>query len=130
MEAEPGEEIADLEREVVERLESLELFSPVTSGSTPADATETLLIRLLITNFEPVSGTSRFMMGAMAGKGRISLRATFSDLASKETLGTTLFEAETGQHGFAGGTGTVLKNVAKEIVKYVEENHTGTHGEG
>jgi len=115
-------EKADLEKQVVEKLKLLNLFSQVQIENPSQTSPNNLLVKVTISNINKVSGTTRFFAGAFAGQASLTADIAFIDVKAGKTLGSFFVTGKSGGTGMSRGTGDAVKKTADGIVNLIAQH--------
>lgn len=117
-----SQQMDDLEVEFLERLNKEGYFPSALLGTCTENCEKALIIKAVVSSVKKVSGTSRFFLGAFAGKASLTTEVTFIDGGTGATIGSYEVTGKSGGTGYSGGTGDAVKKTAKAIVKLIREN--------
>lgn len=113
-------ELVQLENLLVGKLRQSGSFAKVT---TDTDVKQGVRLDAKIVALREVSTAKRVMLGALAGRGRISVAVELVDVATGKKLGSFQSEGKTsGGTVFAGTTDQAIERVAEQIVDFVKQN--------
>jgi hypothetical protein len=105
---------------VISGLRAREVFGEVDGNPAAAGSSGGIKVEIKILEIKKISRDEREWAGAMAGRGRILVQATVSDLNSGKPIET--FEAEglsSGGSNLAGITDEAIQRVAEQVVAEV-----------
>ncbi len=83
-------------------------------------------IRAEIKEIHKVSDNARVWMGALAGRARIGVRVTVTDLKSGKQIETFEAEGESGKSAQAGTTDEAIQRAAEQVVAQIVEIRSRT----
>ena len=116
-------EMTDLERLAVAKIKALNIFQSVQLGNGERAPAGTLIVKASISKIRKVSGTSRFMTGAFAGRASMTVDITFSDSVTKESIGSYSITGQSGGTGVSGGTSDAVNKAAEGIADLLAKNY-------
>ena len=119
-----AQETTQLETLTVTQLRSKGVFQKVIAGSAASGDTPTdIRLRAKITELTKVGSTSRIMLGALAGRGKVVVASELVDARSGQSLGSFIAEGQSsGGSAFAGTTEQAIERAAEQIVEFVVRN--------
>lgn len=116
-------EMNDLEELAIKKIKALGIYQSARLGEA-ADAGEgTIIVKAAISQIKKVSGFTRFMAGAFAGRASMTTDVSFIDAPSKKVLGTYSITGESGGTGYSGGTSDAVVKAAEGIADILKQYH-------
>lgn len=110
-----------LESMIVSTLTSQKLFPAVTGKS--AGGNGDLRVDANISDLRRVSSGARVMLGALAGRGNMTVDVKLVDARSGETIGSfTSQGTSSGGTVFSGTTDQAVELAARQIVEFIRQN--------
>lgn len=118
-------EITDLEAAAIKRVQELKLFKTTELGDSVKvnNAEGTLFVKAVITDINKVSGLTRFLIGAFAGKASMTIDVSFIDAKTGKSIGEFSITGKSGGTGYAGGTSEAIDMTVNKIVEVVSQNY-------
>jgi len=116
-------EMTDLERLAVAKIKALNIFQSVQLGNGEGAPARTLIVKTSISKMRKVSGKSRFMVGAFAGRASMIVDVTLSDAVTKESIGSYSITGQSGGTGVSGGTSDAIDKAAEGIADLLAKNY-------
>ena len=116
-------EMADLEEQVLASVKSRRLFQNTQLGESEESPESTLFVKASISNTKKVGGTTRFFLGAFAGRASMTADVVFIDAETGRALGSYTVIGESGGSGYSGGTNDAVKKTAECIADLICRNH-------
>jgi len=93
-------------------------------AASPRPSDKVLLVKLAVTDAKKVGGNKRFMLGAFAGRARMTTEISFVHARTGKVLGTYMVTGESGGSGFSGGTSDAVQKAATAAGDLVAQNFT------
>lgn len=118
-----AEEIASLEELAINRVIELNLFKTTELGSGENADDGSLVVKAVITEINKVSGLTRFLIGAFAGKASMTIDITFHDAKTGVLLGEYDITGKSGGTGYAGGTNEAISMAVDKIAEVLSQNY-------
>ncbi len=109
-----------LNDQVISGLREREVFGDVDEDPARAGSSGGIKVEIIILQIKTISRDERDWAGALAGRARISVQATVTDLISRKTI--EKFEAEgqsSGGSNLAGTTNEAIQQAAEQVVAEV-----------
>lgn len=116
-------EITDLEELALAKIKALNIYKSAELGEGTEAGEGTIIVKATIKEIKKVSGFTRFMAGAFAGRASMTTEVSFIDASSKKTLGTYSITGESGGTGMSGGTSDAVKKAAEGIAETLQKNY-------
>ena len=116
-------EMTDLEKLAVAKIKALNIFKSVQLGNGERAPAGTLVVKASISKMRKVSGTSRFMVGAFAGRASMTMDVILSDAVTKESIGSYSITGQSGGTGVSGGTSDAVNKAAEGIADLLANNY-------
>lgn len=106
------------------RMDSLlETWNQKSAGS----AGQTLVIEPEVTQIKFIGGAARFWAGALAGSSAVTMKVTYKDQSSGETIAEPNFyqhaNAIGGAYSFGGTDNSMLNRIANLVMNYTNANY-------
>ncbi|MGH9458559.1 MAG: DUF4410 domain-containing protein [Thermoanaerobaculia bacterium] len=112
-----------LENEIITELRKNPRLASVVSATGSPDAKADLRLDANIVNLRKVSPGKRVMLGALAGRGSVTVDVNLVDGTSRRNLAAFTSEGKTsGGTVFAGTTEQALQRAAEEIAGFVSQS--------
>ena len=109
-----------LETLIVSGLRGRDVFEEVGGDPAAAGASSGIMIKVVVKEIKQVSQSEREWAGALAGRARILVEATVSDLSSGKLIETFAAEGESsGGSNLAGTTDEAIQRAAEQVVAQV-----------
>jgi hypothetical protein len=109
-----------LETLIVSGLRGRDVFEEVGGDPAAAGASSGMIIKVVVKEIKQVSQSEREWAGALAGRARILVEATVSDLSSGKLIETFAAEGESsGGSNLAGTTDEAIQRAAEQVVAQV-----------
>jgi len=100
---------------IISGLNETKMFPSVTA-SKPADSSNGVIVNAEIRAIKKVSDRAREWSGALAGRARVLIRVTISDLNSGSQIEVFEADGESGKAAFAGTTDEAIQRAAEQVV--------------
>ncbi|MFH1061492.1 MAG: DUF4410 domain-containing protein [Candidatus Omnitrophota bacterium] len=111
-----------IENAVVKNLQNLGLFKNVYGTREGSNFTSDLRLEVTVTAIKPVSKSARFLIGAMAGQGKIEATIDLFDLvANKQVVWAKVAGTTSTGSALAGTTEEAINKLAEAIAKIFQE---------
>lgn len=104
---------------LISGLKQTELFASVTGNPAGPAAGDGIKIQLEITAIRKVTDNAREWTGALAGRARIAVRVTITDLKSGHPIEAFAAEGQSGASAYAGTTDEAVQQAVQPIVAEV-----------
>jgi hypothetical protein len=104
---------------IISNLKQTELFASVTGNPAGLDAGDGVKIQLEITAIKKVTDNARAWTGALAGRARMAVRVTITDLKSGQPIEVFAAEGQSGESAYAGTTDEAVQQAVQPIVAEV-----------
>jgi hypothetical protein len=104
---------------IISGLNDSKMFTTVTGNESETGAANGIKIQADIREIKKVSNTAREWTGALAGRARILVRVTVSDLKSGDQIEVFDAVGQSGQSAFAGTTDEAIQRAAQHVVAEV-----------
>ncbi|MBU1045249.1 MAG: DUF4410 domain-containing protein [Candidatus Omnitrophica bacterium] len=115
-------EIVKIGDAVVSQLKNIGVFKNVYGVQSNGRMTSDLRLEVTITALKPVSKSARFLIGALAGQGKIEARIDLLDLAAKRQVVWANVSGSTSTgSALAGTTEEAIDQLAAAIAKIFQE---------
>ena len=109
----------ELNDAIVSELRESELFVKVSDDRTDANSSPGIKIEAEIMEIKRVTDEARDWAGVLAGKARIVVHVTISDLATRNRIESFECEGRSGQMAYGGTTEEAIQRVAEVIRREV-----------
>lgn len=116
-------EMSDLEGLALSKIKALNLFQNTQLGDGTGAQPGTLIVKASITKIKKVSGTTRFLLGAFAGRASMTTDVLVIDAADGKTLGSYSITGQSGGTGVSGGTSDAVQKAAEGIADILLKNY-------
>lgn len=110
-----GVEAGELKDAIISSLRETALFKNVNDIKAATNASPGVKVEAKITEIKRVSAEDRNWAGVLAGKARIVVRVTVSDLTSENRIEVFEAEGRSGQTAYGGTTEEAIQRAADEI---------------
>lgn len=105
-------------------LYNLSVFEKVIEEEAVRQGDRVVVLKGRITYMKRVTGATRVLFGAMAGRARVDVVVQLTDQRTGEVLGETDIKGtSTGGSIFAGGTEEAFQNASQLISEYIRANY-------
>ena len=106
----------ELRDEIVSRLAQTGMFTNVTGNPADLGSGDGIKVAADIKAIKRVSDNAREWAGGLAGRARILIRVTLTDLKSGNLIEVFEAEGQSGTSAFAGTTNEAIQNVVQPLV--------------
>ena len=108
-----------LNNEIVIQLRETQIFGTVSADQTDVSSGSGIRVKVDIKEMKSVSPDARTWFGGFAGRARIAVHVTVSDLISGKQIQTFEIEGESGASARSGTTNEAIQRAAQLIVAEV-----------
>jgi hypothetical protein len=109
---------------IVSGLREKQVFASVSGNQADINSAGGISVAADIKEINKVSDNARLWAGALAGRARILIHVTVSDLSSGNQIEVFEAEGKSGQSAFAGTTDEAIQQAADQIVAKVVKLYT------
>jgi Domain of unknown function (DUF4410) len=115
-------EKSNIEKAVLLQMQKLGVFKNVYTADSGANYTSDLRMEITVTAIKPVSASARFLVGAMAGQGKVEANIDLFDLSvKKQILWAKVSGVTSTGSALAGTTQEAINQLAEAIGKIFQE---------
>lgn len=112
----------NIEKAVLSEMQKLGMFKSVYAADSAGNYTSDLRMEITVTAIKRVSASARFLVGAMAGQGKVEANIDLFDLTvKKQILWAKVSGATSTGSAFAGTTQEAINQLAEAIGKIFQE---------